>query len=71
MEEKIYKDVDVFPRGKHSGVIPGGCRLNGDWDEKFEEELGERIEQKCYVLVPELGKREDLGVIKEGLGFRR
>lgn len=61
----------IFPRGKHGGVILGGCRLDGNWDENFDTELGESIKRKCCALAPELGRPEDLRIIKESVGFRR
>ncbi|CAG8947946.1 unnamed protein product [Penicillium salamii] len=61
----------VFPRGKHGGVILGGCRLNDNWDPTFDPALGESIKQKCCSLAPELGKPDDLRVLQQGVGFRR
>lgn len=64
-------NTHVFPRGRDGGVILGGCRLNGDWSENFDPEIGEGIEQRCCALVPKLGKPEDLRILKQGVGLRR
>lgn len=61
----------VFPRGRDGGVILGGCRFNGDWSENFDPEIGEGIKKRCCALVPELGKPEDLRILKQGVGLRR
>ncbi|KAH8722239.1 hypothetical protein BGZ61DRAFT_347861, partial [Ilyonectria robusta] len=60
----------VFPRGRDGGVILGGCRFNGDWSENFDPEIGEGIKKRCCALVPELGKPEDLRILKQGVGLR-
>ncbi|CAG9985016.1 unnamed protein product, partial [Clonostachys byssicola] len=60
----------VFPRGKDGGVILGGCRLNGDSNEEFDSAIGQSIKERCCALVPELGRPEDLRIIKQGVGFR-
>ncbi|KAJ9419949.1 hypothetical protein FOXG_15614 [Fusarium oxysporum f. sp. lycopersici 4287] len=61
----------VFPRGMDGGVILGGCRLNGDSNPQFDEAIGQGIKERCCALVPELGRPENLRVIKQGVGFRR
>lgn len=60
----------VFPRGDNRGVILGGCRIDGVWEGKVEEERAEDIKRRCCELCPALGKPEDLKVIKHGLGLR-
>lgn len=64
-------NTHVFPRGKDGGVILGGCRIDRTWDDRFDPEIGESIKRRCCALVPELGKPEDLKIIKQGVGFRR
>jgi D-amino-acid oxidase len=61
----------VFPRGKDGGVVLGGCRLNGDSNEQFDPVIGQGIKERCCALVPELGRAENLRIIKQGVGFRR
>ncbi|KAJ5593959.1 uncharacterized protein N7459_000167 [Penicillium hispanicum] len=70
-----HRDADathIFPRGKDGmgGVILGGCRQKNNWDGEVDLEFAEVIKQKCCALVPQLGKPEDLKIIKHGVGFR-
>ncbi|KAM5357964.1 hypothetical protein ACJZ2D_015732 [Fusarium nematophilum] len=60
----------IFPRGKDGGVILGGCKIDGDWSEELDPMIGEGIKQRCCALVPELGKPEDLRILKQGVGLR-
>ncbi len=60
----------VFPRGEHGGIILGGCRLDNQWEGTVSLEFAEDIKRRCCALAPELGKPEDLRVIKHGLGLR-
>ena len=71
-----HRDADathIFPRGKNGmgGIILGGCRQKNNWNAEVDLEFAEEIKQKCCALVPQLGKPEDLKVIKHGVGFRR
>ena len=69
---RTHKDTTyVFPRGEHSGVVLGGCRLDGVWEGEPSMELAEDIKRRCCDLCPELGQPEDLKVLKHGLGLRR
>jgi D-amino-acid oxidase len=61
----------IFPRGKHGGVVLGGCRLDNSWDEGIDEDLAEDIKRRCCELAPELGEAKDLKVISHSVGFRR
>jgi D-amino-acid oxidase len=63
----------IFPRGPNGrgGVILGGCRQKDNWDGEVDLEFAEVIKKRCCDLVPELGKPEELRVIKHGVGFRR
>lgn len=61
----------IFPRGERGGVILGGCRQKGRWDGEPEMDFAEVMKQRCCALVPELGRPEDLKVIKHGVGLRR
>lgn len=63
----------VFPRGPNGrgGVILGGCRQKNNWNGEVDLEFAEVIKKRCCALVPQLGKPEDLRVIKHGVGFRR
>ncbi len=56
--------VQVFPRGPDGGVYLGGSRLVNDWSEKPDMELAKIIMERCCKLVPELGRPEDLKVIR-------
>lgn len=58
----------VFPRGKHGGIILGGCRVDNVWEGEVSLEFAEDIKRRCCALAPELGRPEDLKVIKHGLG---
>ncbi|KAH3969704.1 hypothetical protein HBI56_060690 [Parastagonospora nodorum] len=60
----------IFPRGERGGIILGGCRQKGRWDGEPEMDFAELIKQRCCALVPELGRPEDLKVIKHGVGLR-
>lgn len=61
----------VFPRPLGGGVIIGGVRLDNDWDDSFDESRVERIKQRACQLAPELGKPEDLQVVRHNIGLRR
>lgn len=62
----------IFPRGGgSSGVILGGCRQKNDWNGEVDLDFAEVIKKRCCALVPELGKPEDLKVVKHGVGLRR
>jgi len=61
----------IFPRGERGGVILGGCRQKGRWDGEPEMDFAKVMKQRCCALVPELGRPEDLKVIKHGVGLRR
>ena len=63
----------IFPRGPNGrgGVILGGCRQKDNWDGEADLEFAEVIKKRCCALVPQLGKPEELRVIKHGVGFRR
>jgi D-amino-acid oxidase len=63
----------IFPRGPNGrgGVILGGCRQKDNWDGEVDLDFAEVIKKRCCALVPELGKPEELRVIKHGVGFRR
>jgi D-amino-acid oxidase len=61
----------VFPRGKHGGVILGGCRIDGVWEGAVDLNFAEDIKRRCCALCPELGRPEDLKVISHGVGLRR
>lgn len=71
-----HRDADathIFPRGKDGmgGVILGGCRQKNNWDGEVDLEFAEVIKRKCCALVPQLGKPENLKIIKHGVGLRR
>ncbi|EED18634.1 D-amino acid oxidase, putative [Talaromyces stipitatus ATCC 10500] len=61
----------VFPRPLGGGVIIGGVRLDDDWNDSFDESRVERIKQRACQLAPELGKPEDLQVVRNNVGLRR
>jgi D-amino-acid oxidase len=61
----------IFPRGEHGGVILGGCRQKNNWSGEVDLAFAEVIKSRCCSLVPELGRPEDLKVIKHGVGLRR
>ncbi|RAO68313.1 uncharacterized protein BHQ10_004325 [Talaromyces amestolkiae] len=60
----------VFPRPLGGGVIIGGVRLDNDWDGSFDESRVERIKQRACQLAPELGKPDDLQVVRHNIGLR-
>ncbi|KAH7322455.1 hypothetical protein B0I35DRAFT_389355 [Stachybotrys elegans] len=60
----------IFPRGERGGVILGGCRQKHNWDGEADLEFAEAIKKRCCALAPQLGKPEDLRVIKHGVGLR-
>jgi D-amino-acid oxidase len=61
----------LFPRGERGGVILGGCRQKDDWNGEADLEFAEDIKRRCCALVPQLGRPEDLKVVKHGVGLRR
>jgi glycine/D-amino acid oxidase-like deaminating enzyme len=61
----------VFPRPLGGGVIIGGVRLDNDWDETFDLSRVDNIKNRACKLVPELGKPEDLQVVRYNVGLRR
>jgi D-amino-acid oxidase len=63
----------VFPRGDQGsgGVILGGCRQKHNWNGEVELAFAEVIKARCCALAPELGRPEDLRVVKHGVGLRR
>ncbi|KAI8186378.1 putative phosphoglycerate mutase [Colletotrichum sp. SAR 10_65] len=54
----------VFQRPLAGGIVLGGCREDGNWDKNVDPELAKRIMERCCALAPELGRPEDLKVIK-------
>lgn len=69
-----HRDADathIFPRGTTGGVILGGCRQKDNWNGEAELAFAEVIKARCCALVPQLGRPEDLRVIKHGVGLRR
>lgn len=60
----------IFPRNPGGGIILGGCRQKGVWNEKIDLKLAEEIKIRCCKLAPELGKPEDLKVLMHGVGLR-
>ena len=52
-------------------MILGGSREDNNWSDVWDEELGQKILQRCCALCPELGKPEDLQVISKNIGLRR
>jgi D-amino-acid oxidase len=72
----------IFPRGNYEtgghgsgGLILGGCRIDGAWSQEGKEGIylnfAEDIKRRCCALTPELGKPEDLKVLRHGVGLRR
>lgn len=61
----------IFPRGDNGGIILGGCRQKNNWNGAVEPEFAEVIKARCCALAPQLGKPQDLRVIKHGVGLRR
>jgi D-amino-acid oxidase len=61
----------VFPRPLGGGIIIGGVRLNNEWNDSFDVSLAGRVKQRACQLCPELGKPEDLQVIRHNVGLRR
>jgi hypothetical protein len=70
---KINNDefTHIFPRPLGGGIIIGGIRLHHDYNDQPDMDLAERIKRRACELCPELGKPEDLKVIKHNVGFRR
>lgn len=60
----------VFQRPLAGGIVLGGCRENGNWDGEVNLEFAKDIMKRCCALAPELGKPEDLKVIRHGVGLR-
>ncbi|KAG7107283.1 D-amino-acid oxidase like protein [Verticillium longisporum] len=60
----------VFQRPMAGGVVLGGCRQDGNWSGEVDEALAGDIMRRCCALAPELGRPEDLKVIRQGVGLR-
>ncbi|TID06416.1 D-amino-acid oxidase [Colletotrichum higginsianum] len=60
----------VFQRPLAGGVVLGGCRQDGNWDGEVDPALAKTILERCCALAPELGRPEDLKIIKHGVGLR-
>jgi hypothetical protein len=45
--------------------------MDGVWDGEVNLDFAEDIKRRCCALCPELGKPEDLKVLKHGVGLRR
>ncbi|KAI8158650.1 hypothetical protein K4K49_004766 [Colletotrichum sp. SAR 10_70] len=68
---RVDKDTTyVFQRPLAGGIVLGGCREDGNWDKNVDPELAKKIMERCCALAPELGRPEDLKVIKHGVGLR-
>ncbi|KAI0473445.1 FAD dependent oxidoreductase [Xylariaceae sp. FL0804] len=60
----------VFQRPMAGGVVLGGCREDGNWNGEADPEMAKQIIERCCKLAPELGKPEDVRVIRHGVGLR-
>lgn len=60
----------IFQRPLGGGIVLGGCRENGNWNGQVDLDFAQQIMRKCCALAPELGKPEDLKVIRHGVGLR-
>ncbi|OLN85393.1 D-amino-acid oxidase 1 [Colletotrichum chlorophyti] len=60
----------IFQRPLAGGIVLGGCRQDGNWNKDVDPELAKTIMERCCALAPELGRPEDLKVIKHGVGLR-
>jgi D-amino-acid oxidase len=61
----------VVPRPGSGTTILGGCKQAGNWDEKEDSHLTERILDKAKVLVPELlGADGEFEVLSVQVGRR-
>ncbi|GJC89998.1 D-amino-acid oxidase [Colletotrichum liriopes] len=60
----------IFQRPLAGGIVLGGCREDGNWDKEVDPELTKTILERCCALAPELGRPEDLKIIKHGVGLR-
>eukprot|EP00996_Jenningsia_fusiforme_P001453 NODE_2335_length_1227_cov_41.479626_g2129_i0.p1 GENE.NODE_2335_length_1227_cov_41.479626_g2129_i0~~NODE_2335_length_1227_cov_41.479626_g2129_i0.p1 ORF type:complete len:267 (-),score=1.54 NODE_2335_length_1227_cov_41.479626_g2129_i0:71-871(-) len=68
---RVAKDTTyVFPRGRDGGVVLGGTREDGVWTGEWKKEAEKGILERCVALCPDLGKVEDLKIIKRGVGLR-
>lgn len=61
----------IFPRPLGAGVIIGGVRLGRDADPTPDMALAARIKQRACELCPQLGKPDEVQVIRHNVGFRR
>lgn len=52
------------------GTILGGCKQDGNWDEKVDPELSEEIQRRCKPLAPELLVNGEFDIISEQVGLR-
>lgn len=61
----------VFPRPLGGGIIIGGVRCDNAFDDSVDSSLATRAKERACQLCPELGKPEDLQVIRHNIGLRR
>ncbi|KAH8895259.1 FAD dependent oxidoreductase [Thozetella sp. PMI_491] len=60
----------VFQRPLGGGIVLGGCREDGNWSGEVDIEFSKDIMRRCCALAPELGRLEDLKIIRHGVGLR-
>jgi glycine/D-amino acid oxidase-like deaminating enzyme len=60
----------IFQRPLAGGIVLGGSREDGNWNGEVDLEFARDIMKTCCALAPELGRPEDLKVIRHGVGLR-
>lgn len=60
----------IFQRPLAGGIVLGGSREDGNWNGEVDLEFARDIMRRCCALAQELGRPEDLKVIRHGVGLR-
>lgn len=61
----------VFPRPIGGGVIIGGIKVDNDWSPEVDQKRVEIIKERACQLCPQLGKPDELQIIRHNIGLRR
>jgi glycine/D-amino acid oxidase-like deaminating enzyme len=67
----VIEYAHVYPRPLGGGVIIGGTRRDYDNSDTVDYALVDQIKRRACDICPELGKPEDLKIIKHNVGIRR
>ncbi|KAI5306076.1 hypothetical protein KEM56_002302 [Ascosphaera pollenicola] len=60
----------VFPRPLGGGIIIGGIKVDGEWSDAIDQKRIEIIRERACQLCPQLGKPDELQIIRHNVGLR-